>query len=260
MAANVLHDVVARAALVRPEDDVLHRGLVDRAARRLRPEHVSAESLASFVTEVKDALVPSIGRARASQVVTLGLSSPITSIDRAASRRGLALVVPRTAAFWLGRAGVRDVVEQLIAEGPSRGPLATRVARVLTPTDPALAELARLEASLDRPRPLDPRAAWSVSLDDATNDARVSPRAGIAIERFETDVLALHRGERGRDGPTWLAYGHVEDELLLCALPEAMAVAITRATSHRLGSLARELGREALESLVSLGVLVVIER
>lgn len=259
IASNVVHDLLSRAALVRPVDDALHRRLIGRASRNLRARRVSVEALQSFVSEVKDALTPAIGRLRAAQVVALGLSSPITSIDRVASRRGVSVVVPRTAAFWLGRSGVRDVVDQLIADGPSRGPLATRVARVLTPADPALAELARLEASLDRPRPRDPRAAWSVSLHDATNDARVSTRAGIVIERFETDVLALHRGERRRDTPTWLAHGRLEDELLLCALPEAMALTLTRATSHRLGSLARELGREDLVSLVSLGVLLVIE-
>ncbi|MBN8610665.1 MAG: hypothetical protein J0L92_08785 [Deltaproteobacteria bacterium] len=257
IAANVVHDLLSRAALVRPVDDALHRGLVDGAHRLIRAKRVDSITLASLGAELVRSLTPSIGRARAESIATLGLTSPIVSIDVAATRRGVSIVAPHTAA-WLGRAGTRVVVDQLVAEGPARGHLATRIARIVAPDDLPLSELARLEGVLDRPPAHDPRVAWSIEVADAEDDARVSLRGGARIERFTADVLQLHRGEPADDEPRWVATAHVDAQPVLCELPDRVATTLTSSPSHRLGALRRAIGAQAVETLVEVGLLVVL--
>lgn len=257
IAANVLHDLVSRAALVRAIDDGPHRRLVDRANTQSGLTRLDDAGLSSFGGALVGSLTRSIGRIRAEQVVTLGLTSPILSIDLAATRRGVSIVAPRTAA-WLGRGGVRVVVDRLLACGPMRGHLATRIAHVVAPDDRPLAELSRLEALLDQVPTEDARAAWSIGLADAANDAWLSLRGGVRLERFVADVLALHRGEVADEAPRWIAIARVGGEPVLCEVSDRIADVLRSAPSHRRAALERSIGSEAAASLVEMGLLVVL--
>lgn len=258
--AGLVHDAFLRAALVEPDPTPAHRAAQQRAARTLSRGSVSPRARRGLLVSLEHALTDSIGPTRAREVTTLGLvceSIKGLSIDARATQRGLASVVPRTAA-WLGRSGARIVVERLVQGAPLRGHLADRVARVIAADDAPLAELARLESRLDAPPVHEPRDAWSLTLDDAPSDAHVSLRAGVHIESFAADVLALHRGEPGEARTTWVAIGQVRGEQVLCELPAALAALLTSAPSHRLHAFVRRAGKGALTSLASIGLVILI--
>lgn len=257
IAHDVLHDLLARAALARPIDDATHRRFVARARAMSRRGVIPPQALASFAADLAASLSPTLGERRARDVTSLGLSHPLASLDTRALGRGVSHVVPRTAQ-WLGARGVRVVVDRLASGAPSRGHLAHRISGAIAVDDAPLAELARFEAMLDAPIETDARDAWAIPLVGAPDGARVCTRRGVRIERFDADVLALHRGEAGEARITWVAVGHANDELVLAELPEEIARVLTSASSHDLVSLRRALDPGTLATLASIGLVIVI--
>jgi hypothetical protein len=260
---NVLLDRLLRAGVVAPAMD--SSALVTRA-RRLAARHLTPQAIALFTTALTEQLTEHVGVRVARAASCLGLSSrlPIASLDTRALERGLGEVVPETARA-LGRDGRRAIVGRLVA-APARGHLALRVRAAIAGlsdgSDPtvllALSELARLEHLLDTPAVREPREAWRIQARRAPPHARVSLRSGIRIERFEHDVLALHRGEAPPRRVVHAAIGHVGADVLLCELPAPIANALGTGASGALGALARRIGRDALDELEAIGVLVVL--
>jgi hypothetical protein len=270
--ANELLDLLLRAALVAPEHD--DPGLVSRA-RAIARRGASAAAVERFRSELADQLCAVVGPRRAHDAVCLGLAAHDVPAkhgepaargwtDTRALHRGLLEVVPETARA-LGRAG-REAIVLRLRETTARGHLAQRVRDALADLaragDPeivhALRELARLEERLDAPAVAEPRDRWRIPARGAPGDARVSLRAGIRIERFEHDVLALHRGRAAARRVVHVAIGHVGETPTLCELSEPLAVALQRHAWGRLARLARRIGRDALDALEEIGVLVVV--
>jgi DNA-binding phage protein len=262
---NVVLDALLRAAITQPSLDA--RALVARA-RRLVARGPSLSALARFVDDVRAALTQTLSSRRAREAVTLGLVSlpELGSIDTRALARGLAEVVPCTARA-LGPRGREAIVASLV-EQSRRGHLALRVREAIGAlarsegADPevvlALSELARLEHLLDAPAVHEPRDAWRIPLHEAGDDALVSLRRGVRLERFEHDVIALHRGEAPAPRTVHVAIGHVGDDVILCELPQTVALALARAPSGTLARVTRALGRTTVEDLEAIGVLLVL--
>lgn len=267
---NVVLDVLLRAAIAQPSLDA--RALVARA-RRLVARGPSLSALARFVDDVRTALTQTLGSRRAREAVTLGLVSlsELGSIDTRALARGLAEVVPCTARA-LGPRGREAIVASLVEQsrrGPDRrGHLALRVREAIGAlarsegADPevvlALSELARLELLLDAPAVHEPRDAWRIPLHEAGDDALVSLRRGVRVERFEHDVIALHRGEAPAPRTVHVAIGHVGDDVILCELPQTVALALAKTPSGTLARVTRALGRTTVEDLEAIGVLLAL--
>jgi hypothetical protein len=256
--AHALLDLLLRAALVAPEHD--DPRLVSRA-RDLARRGASAGAIERFRGELAAHLTAVVGPRRARDAVCLGLATEDVpgGMDTRALHRGLTEVVPRTARS-LGRRG-REAIVARLGEAPARGHLAQRVRDGLADLGRGLdaaGELARLEEHLDAPRVPEPREPWRIPARGAPGDSRVSLRKGLRIERFEHDVLALHRGGSVVPRFVYVAIGHVDTSPMLCELSEPLATALEHHTGGRLDQLAQVIGRDALDALEEIGVLVVV--
>ena len=89
-----------------------------------------------------------------------------------------------------------------------------------------------------------------------------SPRTRLTrAVRFATDVLAAHRGETAPTREVFVAIAHLDDGLVLAELPGEVASALEELASkpRSLGRFVREVGgREVVETLISLGLLLVV--
>jgi hypothetical protein len=56
----------------------------------------------------------------------------------------------------------------------------------------------------------------------------------------------------------YVAIGHVDTSPMLCELSEPLATALEHHTGGRLDQLAQVIGRDALDALEEIGVLVVV--